>query len=64
MSHRRYRLFCSRLVLAGGLGLLAIAISAAYTGVWSAASFIGVLGACLVGAVAYVELGLYRMHIQ
>ena len=64
MSHRQLRILCSCLVLSGGLGLWAIAASAAVAGVWSAAGFIGVIGSCLVGVVAYVEVGLRRKRCQ
>lgn len=46
----------SGLILAGGLGLLGIATSAAMHGVWSAALLIGACGLPLLGAVAWVAI--------
>jgi hypothetical protein len=42
-------------VLVGGVALLALALSAALHGVWSAAVFIGLAGLFLVGTVVFVK---------
>lgn len=42
-------------VLVGGMALLALALSAAVHGVWSAAVFIGLAGLFLVGTVIFVK---------
>lgn len=55
--HRQAFLWMGAIIAAGGLGLLAVAISAARAGVWSAAIFIGLMGVTLV---ATVVLGLTR----
>lgn len=55
MTHRQLLNLTSALIAAGGLGLLAIAASAARAGVWSAAGFIGACGAVLCAAVITVH---------
>lgn len=55
--YRQAFLWMSAIIAVGGLSLLAVAVSAARAGVWSAAAFIGLMGVILV---ATVILGLTR----
>lgn len=52
--HRQATLWMGGVIVLGGLSLLALAVSAALSGIWSAAVFIGLCGVALISTVVLV----------